>query len=70
MRRKYILACDEGMEEWKDDADFRLANDGWGMCKADIGGSDMICTFGGIGCNVNHVRVKRTNDQEAASCAS
>lgn len=47
-------------ETWRHRPEYRLENDGWGMCNT---GSPYrcVCSLGGIGCNVDHAFVKLAN---------
>lgn len=41
---------------WLNNPKYRAANDGWGMCNTGSG-KEVICSFGGIGCDVDHAVV-------------
>lgn len=66
-----ILNSNFQKEIWPDNLDYRLANDGWGMCntasgiRTSYGNEFVICQFGGIHCNVDHVYIKLRNMDES-----
>ena len=56
---------------WDDREDYWSCNDGWGACNTGWGqqpgntfkdrGFSIVCKLGGIGCNVDHTRMKIRN---------
>lgn len=48
--------------------EYRLENDGMGMCNTGSG-LPHNCVLGGIGCDVDHVAIARANLREAAAAA-
>lgn len=55
------------IELWAERPDYLAANDGWGMCNTGWGVhrpeyETCVCALGGIGCNVDHVTLKRAWD--------
>jgi hypothetical protein len=50
---------------WPDRPDFWEANDGYGMCNTGSG-KRTICSFDGIGCDVDHALVKVRNLERAS----
>lgn len=56
-------------ETWDNKEEYWISNNGWGMCNTGWGqkmielgyGQTIICSLGGIGCNVDHAFVKIRN---------